>query len=100
MSKEDVSKLPRWAQERISIAERNLAEARKELSQMHGGESRVSFGYGENMSPKGYIPEDDHVSFNVGLPWREDERGDPTSWLSVRDYALAKAGAGKRACDE
>lgn len=61
---EDLSKLPKWAQIRIELAEASLSDARRELAEMRGQrETNVECGEGFVRGHAVYIGDDEKITF-------------------------------------
>ena len=90
----DVTKLPKWAQDRISILENNLAYANREienLSNQHtGGVKTRTYVEDGFKNPKVYLPDDSEVTFE----------GDAHNEISLKrtfDFAANRDSATSRA---
>ena len=64
---ENMDRLPKWAQSKITKLEKDLATAQKQLRQI-GGESETNVFWGYNMKGMacGHIPEREPVTFKLG----------------------------------
>lgn len=62
---EDVTKLPKWAQEKIRLLEMRLAEARAENTEIAEGNTDT-FVEGRLGLPDKYLPNRTEVTFRIG----------------------------------
>ena len=88
---ERMARLPKWAQERIRCLERDVEDARNDMAEVHGKESRITFGYdrayydGAQKVPrgvhgKGFIPDGEHICF----------------WINDRHYYQVSIGENRK----
>lgn len=66
---QDVTKLPKWAQQRIETLERNLAHAHAKLAEGPKDSRVFSNPYAESPTPLGRDP---HILFKVGPDFGEE----------------------------